>query len=169
MNTELIALLANIALTLSVIVAVIFGIVQVRTSNRDRHERLTLETLRNFQTKEFAQLLLFYTNTSFPDSYDKYRTWPNEDQVNFIQLMQQMETLGILLAGKFIDFDLVDKTLGVFVVNSWEKYKPAVLDFRITLDDPYMAEYFQWMSENIDRKMKEIHRIPYHQIAKEIK
>jgi len=48
------AIVANLALTLSLIVAVVFGIAEVRSAERDRRERLTLETLHNFQTHEFA-------------------------------------------------------------------------------------------------------------------
>jgi hypothetical protein len=58
MTTEIIALLANLALALSFVVGLVFGIVQVRTAARDRKERFTLETLRNFQTHEFAELIL---------------------------------------------------------------------------------------------------------------
>jgi hypothetical protein len=46
--TEIISIIADLALTLSLIVALIFGVAQVRTSARDRRERLTLETLHNF-------------------------------------------------------------------------------------------------------------------------
>jgi hypothetical protein len=51
MTPEIIAICANLALTLSLIVAIIFGIVQVRIAARDRRERLTLDTLRRFQTR----------------------------------------------------------------------------------------------------------------------
>src|SRR4051812_29685026 len=107
MTTEIIAVLANVALTLSVIVAIVFGIAQVKMSGRDRHERLTLEALRNFQTKEFAELIHYRTTKNFPLTWEEYREWPKEEQVPFIQLQQQMESLGIALAEKLIDFDLV--------------------------------------------------------------
>jgi hypothetical protein len=51
MTAEIITLLANLALALSFIVGLVFGIAQVRAAARDRKERLTLETLRNFQTR----------------------------------------------------------------------------------------------------------------------
>ncbi len=59
MTNELITFISNLALTLSFIVALVFGIAQVKAAGRDRRERLTLETLRNFQTREFAELMLF--------------------------------------------------------------------------------------------------------------
>jgi len=62
MTNDLIALIANVSLALSFIVAVVFGIAQVRTFARDRRERLTLETLNNFQTREFAKLPTFISS-----------------------------------------------------------------------------------------------------------
>ncbi|MDB5226693.1 MAG: hypothetical protein JWN78_886 [Bacteroidota bacterium] len=162
MTTEFIALLANLALTLSVVVALIFGIAQVKMSNRDRQERLTLDALRNFQTREFAELINFITNVTFPETYEKYLSWTKNEQVCFIQLAQQMESLGILLAIKVINFDLVDKTLGSFVTSSWEKYKPLMLLIREEQSDPYSAEYFQWMAEQIDERMKKNQREPFY-------
>jgi len=168
MVTEIVTILANLALTLSLIVAVIFGIAQVRAVNRDRKDRFTMETLRSFQTRDFAELINYLSNAEFPESREKYRTWSTEEQVKFIELAQQMESLGLLLAEKLIDIDLVDKTLGSFVATSWEKYKPLILDLREKSPDPFLAEYFQWMAELIDQRMKENPRKPFYQSAKKI-
>jgi len=54
-----------------------------------------------------------------------------------------MESLGILLADKLIDIDLLDKTLGSFITLAWEKFKPIILVLREKNPDPYLAEYFQ--------------------------
>ena len=53
MTNDIIALIANIALALSFVIGLVFGIAQVRAAARDRRERLTLETLREFQAREF--------------------------------------------------------------------------------------------------------------------
>jgi len=168
MSSEFIAVLANLALTLSLIVAIVFGIAQIRAAKKDRRERLTLETLQNFQTREFAAIILFISNIKTPENYDEWQSWSKDDRECFIQLMQQMESLGILLGDKAIDVELVDKTLGSFVVSSWGKYKPVVLDMRQKFADPYLAEYFQWMAEQIDQRMRENPRKPFFQSSKTI-
>jgi hypothetical protein len=166
MSSEFISVLANLALTLSLIVAIIFGIAQINAAKKDRRERLTLETLRNFQTREFASMILFVTTTKFPGTYSEWQSRSTEDRELFIQLMQQMESVGILLGDRSIDIELVDKTLGSFVTSSWEKYKPVVFDMREKSGDPYLAEYFQWMAEQIDRRLKENPRLPFFQSSK---
>lgn len=161
--SETISILANIALTLSLIVGLVFGIAQVKAAARDRKERLTLETLRNFQTREFAELIHFITTDDMPVSREEMDKLPDDKRVIFIQLAQQMESLGILVAEKFINIDLVDKTLGSFVIIAWEKYKPLFTDIREKQPDPFLGEYFQWLAEQIDERMQKEPRKPFYQ------
>ena len=163
MTNEIITLLANLALALSFIVALIFGIAQVKSAARDRRERFTLETLRNFQTREFAELIYFVTSRNLPSSRKDLESLPANEQALFIQLAQQMESLGLLVAEKFIDLDLVDKTLGSFVTTSWKKYKTMFLAIRE--QDPFIGEYFQWLAEQIDQRMRENPRKPFYETS----
>ncbi|HMK27417.1 MAG TPA: hypothetical protein VK483_15400 [Chitinophagaceae bacterium] len=166
MNHEFIALLANLALALSFIVGLIFGIAQVRAAARDRRERLTLEALRNFQTREFAELIFYIVNNKMPANQKEMETLPANDRIMFIQFAQQMESLGILVAEKLINIDLVDKTLGSLVTTAWDKYKIMFLTMRDR--DPFIGEYFQWLAESIDKRLKENPRRPFYESALQV-
>lgn len=159
--TGIIATIANLALALSVIVALVFGVAQVREAERDRRERFTLETLRGVQAREFVELIYYLNTHKLPTTQGEVRALPQKEQVAFIQFGQTMESLGILVAEGLIDIDLVDKTLGSYVVTTWEQYKPAVLDIR--RQDPYLNEYFQWLAEQIDNRMKNNPRKPFYE------
>jgi hypothetical protein len=165
---DTIALIANLALALSFIVGLIFGIAQVRAAARDRRERLTLETLRAFQTREFIELLQFINNTVLPPTLEDMMKLPVSQQTNLIQLSQEMESLGILVAERLINIGLVDKTLGSFVTSAWEKYKILMMDMREKIPDPYMAEYFQWLAERLDERMQNKPRTPYYKAHAEM-
>src|SRR5580700_1027302 len=104
---DTIALIANLALALSFIVGLVFGIAQVRAAARDRRERLTLETLRQFQTREFVELMQFIGTQNLPSTRDAMLALPSKEQNNYIQFAQEMESLGILVAEKLINIDLV--------------------------------------------------------------
>jgi hypothetical protein len=162
MTSELISIIANIALTLSLIVAVIFGIAQVRAAARDRKERLTLETLRTFQTREFAALALYISTKNFPGNRHEMAKMPAEERAMIFQYGQEMEGLGMLVAERLIEIDLVDKTLGSFVTTTWEKYKPLFEDIRENQPDPFMGEYFQWLAETISEEMEKNPRQPFY-------
>jgi hypothetical protein len=166
MSSEFITLLANLALTLSFIVAVIFGIAQVQQASRDRRERLTLETLRTFTTREFAELIQYVNSSKVPETNQQLRALPPNEQVMFIQFAQIMESLGQLVYDKYINLDLVDKTLGSFVTTSWEKYKTMFFDIREKAPDPYLGEYFQWLAERIEERMRENPRKPFYKTGK---
>jgi hypothetical protein len=160
MSNEFIALLANIALTLSFIAALVFGVVQLREAAGDRKERLTLETLRSVQTREFAELILFINLRSFPTTGKELNALPMEDQAKIVQFAQQMESLGLLVEEGYLDMQLVDKTLGSFVTTAWRKYCPMFTDMRETMGDPFLGEYFQWLAEQIEKNMRERPRKP---------
>ena len=162
-TNDIITLIANASLALSFIVALVFGITQVRVAARDRRERLTLETLREFQSREFAELINYINAHDMPSTREEMRALPANDQIIFIQLAQEMESLGILVAERLINIDLVDKTLGSFVTSSWEKYKKVFLDIREKNSDPFLGEYFQWLAERIDERMRENPRKPFHE------
>ena len=164
MTNDIIALAANVALALSLIVGLIFGIAQVRAAARDRRDRLTLEALRNFQSRDFAELLQYINSHDMPSSQQELLRLPVNEQVFFMQLAQEMEMLGILVAERFIDLDLVDKTLGSFVSTTWDKYKRIALGIRKT-DDPFVSEYFQWLAERITDRMSKNPRKPFHERA----
>ena len=160
--TDTITMIANIALALSFIVGLIFGIAQVRTAARDRRERLTIQTVREFQSREFVDLMQYVINAEMPVTSEALRALPVKEQTDLMQFGQQMESLGILVAERLINIDLVEKTLGSFVTTSWEKYKPLFLSVRVTSPDPYLGEYFQWLAERIDERMKSNPRQPYY-------
>jgi hypothetical protein len=162
MNNEFIAEIANIALTLTFIVGVIFGIAQVKAAARDRKERLTIQTLREFQSREFVEIIQYMNTHDTPNSGEALRALPSHEQLYYIQFGQEMESLGILVAEGLINLDLVDKTLGNYVTTMWERYKTMFTDMREKIPDPFLGEYFQWLAERIDERMKNSPRKPFH-------
>lgn len=161
---ELVSLIANVALALSLVTALVFGIAQVRQAARDRRERLTLEALRAFSERGFAELMHHVQWHPLPQTREELRVLPGDQQVLFVQMAQQMESLGLMVAEDLINLDLVDKTLGDFVITCWNKYQPVFLDMREKNPDPYLGEYFQWLAETIAKRMAENPRQPFYKM-----
>jgi hypothetical protein len=162
MHSETIALIANIALAVSAIIALVFGIVQVQSATRDRQERLTLEALRNFNTREFSELMNYVTAHDIPLTHEKWQKLPAAEGIMITQFAQEMESLGLLVAERLINIDLVDKTIGSLVSATWDKYKPMIQDSREKRPDPFLSEYFQWLAERIDERMRNAPRKPFY-------
>ena len=161
-TVDLVSVIGNIAIALSFVIALVFGIVQVRQAGRDRRERLTLETLRAFADRGFAELMYLVQRQELPKTGEELRVLARDQQVLFIQMAQMMEGLGVMVAEDLISLDLVDKTLGDFVITAWKKYQPVFLDMRANIPDPFLGEYFQWLAEHIEKRMTENPRRPFY-------
>jgi hypothetical protein len=157
---QTITLIANVSLALTFFAGLIFGIAQVKTAARDRRERLTLETLRAFQTRDISELMDFINSSRFPKDLEEARALTGTDNIMMIEFSQKMESLGILVAEGLIDIDLVDKTLGTYVTFTWNKYKAFIVPTRER--DPYLSEYYQWLAETMEKRQAKNPREPYY-------
>jgi hypothetical protein len=100
--------------------------------------------------------MLFVMSDKMPKTREDLNALPERERIMFTQYAQQMEALGIQVAQRLIDMELVDKTLGSFVTLTWKRYANVYLTMRDR--DPFVAEYFQWMAERMDEKT--IHASP---------
>lgn len=157
---DLVTVIGNLSLAVSFVVALIFGIAQVKLMARDRRERLTLETLRTFQSREVAELMDFVNSSRFPKTREEARALTGEDNVKLVQFSQIMEYLGLAVAEGLIDIDLVDKSLGNYVTVTWNRFKGFIVATRER--DPYLGEYFQWLAERMDERSKVHPREPFY-------
>jgi hypothetical protein len=163
---EFTALLANVSLVLSLVVALIVGFLQTQAAGRDRRERLTLETLEFVQSREFAEFIFIINANKIAKTNAERQAQPDDDKIRFIQFAQQMESLGMLVVDGVIDLGLVEKTLGSFVITAWEAYKPVISEMRVTTNDPYLAEYFQSLAELMDKRLNTNPRVPAYKVVR---
>jgi hypothetical protein len=154
------ATIANISLALSLLVGLVFGVLQVRAATRERRERLTMETLRSFQSRELAAKINMMRLSGPPETVDKLSERPPDEQIEILQLGQEMESLGLMVEEHIIDLDLVEKSLGSFVVDAWKRYAPLMRSGRDK--DPYLGEYFEWLAVCLEGCMRTKPRVPAH-------
>ena len=157
---NIVTLVSDVSLTLTLIVTAIFGIAELRASERERRERFALDYLATFQSRDFAELLQYVTSKGIPTTVKDLRELPENEQVIFIQLSQQMESLGLLVASKLISIGLIDRTLGSYVTLTWKKYETL---FKVIREhDPYQGEYFQWLSDQLEKNQRDNPRQPFY-------
>lgn len=155
-----VTIIGNLAIALSFLVALVFGLAQVKAAARDRRERLTLEAVRSFQTREFAAHLQRLRARDPPATARGVAELPVDEQVSFIHFAQEMEMLGLLVEDGTLELSLVERTLGDFVSYAWGKYRAVIEDMRVQNEDPYLGEYFEWLAGRIDARMSRAPRDP---------
>jgi len=153
---------ANVVLAGAAVVALVFGMLQVLVAVRDRRERLTIEVIRSVQTPEFTAHIMEFRDNPPPPSASEWQNLPADVRRSHVHFLQQMEMLGLLAYDGKIDLELVERTLGDFVARTWRRFQPILEEMRGSLDDPYLAEYFQWLAQRIDERMRTQPRVPAH-------
>jgi len=154
------AALANLSLAISVVVALILGLLQLQLAARDRRERFTIEVVRGIQSRDFAEQMVGLRNHAPPRTAAAMDELPPEERVTYLQFSQEMEMLGLLVHDRTVDLELVERTLGSFVVLAWDAFKPGVLELRSRNKDPYLSEYFEWLAECLRAMMRDRPRTP---------
>ena len=152
------AITGDIAIALSFLAALGFGIGQVRSAAQDRRERLTVATVQGMQTRELAAHFQRLGSHDLPSTFRELQALPPDEQVSIIHYAQQMEMLGLMVYDGMIELSLVERTLGDYVAFSWEKYKSFTYDRRN--EDPYLNEYFEWLANRLDDYMRSNPRTP---------
>ena len=154
------AITGDIAIALSFLAALGFGVGQVRSAARDRRERLTVATVQGLQTRQMAEHFQRISSHDMPSTWSEIRALPSDEVVSIIHYAQQMEMLGLMVYDGMIELSLVERTLGDYVAFSWEKYKSFIYDRRN--EDPYLNEYFEWLASRLDEYMRSNPRPPAH-------
>ena len=143
------AVILNFVTVMTLIVALAFGVKQTRDFERKRREDATMRVLEQFANEDFAVHILRIGMLEAPVDPAARATMDPKERIQAIAFAQQMETLGVLVADRIIEIDLVEKALGSFVTSAWEKTKPVILAIRAESGDLKTAEYFQWLAERI--------------------
>jgi hypothetical protein len=141
-------LLANLASTLAVVVALIFGTLQVRQMIKTRSLFTAAELVRIIQTPEFTssiRLVLTLPNAASPE-----KVYGDPEMAAAVLTISHFyESIGVLVYHRILPLHLVDDLMGGYVRQSWRKLSPAVLSRREELG-VYFGEWMQWLAERMD-------------------
>lgn len=143
-----IATLANFASSVAVVVAVIFGTLQVRQMRKTRALFTSAELVHTMQTQEFARTMGLVL--SLPDHADPDLVQNDPEMAGAVlSLGHVFESLGVLVYHRILDLHLVDDLMGGYIRQSWKKLKPTVEARRAEMGVTY-GEWMQWLAERID-------------------
>jgi hypothetical protein len=142
--------LANTATALTVIVGVVFGLLEARRIRRDREERAALEAVHALMTPAYM------------NSYLLVQTIPDGATANEIQsdpeTLQAARSVGIVIEGlgfavfeRIVPLRVIDNFASGSVRVSWRKLQPYVEYERERTGSQKTFEWFQWLAEQLEK------------------
>lgn len=143
-----IAMIANVASAISVVVALGFGVLQIRQMRKTRALFTSAELVHAMQTPEFAESVRLVL--TLPVKADPALIRDNPEMARAVlNLSHVYESLGVLVYHRIIHLHLVDDLMGGYVRESWAKIGPYVFSRREELG-VYYGEWMQWLAERMD-------------------
>jgi hypothetical protein len=144
--------LANIAAIiggLAVLVAVIFGMAQVRQLRQQRRDSAAIELMRTLQSDRFVKAFHGLSGMPAGLSASELRAMGAEQEDAAISMVNIYETIGLLVFRRTVSFVAVSEVCGGMIAEHWNKLHAWVSDVRTEQGYERFAEWFQWLVERV--------------------
>ena len=143
--------LANIATALTVITAVIFGLIEARRLRRDREERAALEAVHAMLTPAYMEFFLLI-QTTLPENASAAEVRSNPDTLKAARSIGiVIEGLGYSVFERIVPLRVVDNLVGGNIRVIWRKLRRYIEFERERSGSQKTFEWFQWLAEQLER------------------
>ena len=147
---------------ITLILGVVYAVVQLRQYQASRNRDNALELLRSFQTPEFATALRAVY--ALPMGLTKAEIEETQgDKMDLVySLMTTWESLGVLVYRGEMSLDMVDDFFSGPIRISWDKLESYVRGEREEQDRETIEEWFQWLAERMKARESSTPPTPAH-------
>ena len=144
--------LAQILGGTAVVIALVFGMVQIHQFRRQRHDVAAIELMRSLQDHEFTHSfrLIYPLPEDMPA--EDFLGLGNEYEDAALALGARFESMGLLVYRESLPLHLVEEIIGGAVVLLWRRLRPWVEFHRQEQQHPLLFEWFQWLAERLDER-----------------
>ena len=145
--------LTNIATALTVLTAVVFGLIEMRRAREDREERAAFVAVQTILTPAWIESMTLVQAISDGTTPSQIEADPR-----LFRAAQSiaciLESLGYAVYARMVPLTVVDELLGGTVRVAWRKLRGYVEFERERAGSQKNWEWFQWLAEQIDRHSK---------------
>lgn len=141
---------ANIATALTVLTAVIFGLIEMRHARKEREERAAFVAVQAILTPAWMKSMVLVQAIPEGATAAKIEADP--------RVLEAAQSIGIILEGlgyavftRMIPLKVVDELMGGTVRVAWRKLRCYVEYERERAGSEKTWEWFQWLAEQLDR------------------
>ena len=152
---EDLATLANLAEILgafTIVVGVVFAVVQIREYRTQRREAVAVELIRSFHDPQLAHSVNLIRELPDGVSAEELRSRGPEYEKAAVMVSTTYETIAFLVFREMTSFSMVRELTGGLAVVMWRKLARWTDAVRQAQAQPSWAEWFQWLAEQLTRE-----------------
>ena len=140
---------ANLATTVAVIVAVVFGLAELRRARQERRDQAAIEILRSVQQQDI------HLSTSkilkLPNDVDPEVVRSDPELLHAATLVHfACEMFGSLVFEGVVDQHLLDRMNGGWIRSCWYRLRRWIEAERVVESRPTNGEWWQWLVERME-------------------
>ena len=142
--------IANIATALAVLIAVAFGLLEMRRARREREERAAFSAVKAILTAEWMRSMIMVHG--IPDDSDAAAIEADP------RVLEAAHSIGLILEGLgysvyagIVSLRVVADLVGGTVRLAWRKLRPYVEEERRRSGSQKTFEWFQWLALQLER------------------
>ncbi len=144
---------ANIATALTVLIAVVFGLIEMRRARKEREERAAFVAVQAILTPAWIRSMTVVQ--AMADGTTPSQIEGNPRLFEAVQSIACiLESLGYAVFARMVPLNVVDELLGGTVRIAWRKLRGYVQYQRERSGSQKNWEWFQWLAEQVDRHNK---------------
>ncbi len=144
--------IANLATALTVLSAVVFGVIEMRAARREREERAALAAVQVLVTPEWMRSMLVVHD--IPDQASR------ADIQDDPRVLDAVAAVGIILEGvgysvyaRAVPLTTVGDLMGGTIRLAWRKLGPYIEDERRRTGSRKTFEWFEWLAKQVERHL----------------
>jgi hypothetical protein len=143
------ATVANVATTAAVVIALAFGIAEMRRSRRDRRDHAAIEIIRSVQQQEIHEAVSKILK--LPNDADPELIKGDADLQKAATLVHfASEMFGSLVFEGVVDLHLLDRMNGGWIRDCWHRLRRWAEAERVAEGRVNVAEWWQWLVERLE-------------------
>jgi hypothetical protein len=146
-----ISTIATIVTTVSIVIGVIFALLELRHLTGTRKTEIIMKIYDRFGSREMVEAIMKVGNAKF-ETMEDYRNKYGFTEVTEIAVL--FEGLGVLLEQNLIDIRMVDRLFGPTLNSLWERMQPVIYAMRKALNEPFFFSHFEHLINRLSAYRK---------------
>jgi len=143
---EILTQFAPLLSFITIFIAILFGIIQLRQFKTQRKDLAAVEIMRTMQDNQFTESLHLINKFDYIENVEYLRKFDPDLEKAIFAISTKFETLGFLVYKKVIPIEFVEQLIGGVCISLWHKLSPYIMDYRSVNDQKLFLEWFEWLS-----------------------